>query len=125
MEEKIYDAIKNALEEKNIELVFFKTLFPNILQFRSDGIYAGHVNVWSDWSLHIGMARIFATKDPSEWFAYHPMYADGKFTYGFLTNLISGLMMRKKERMHIRKQSVSVTAENWLKSLKRFIPENR
>jgi hypothetical protein len=74
--------------------LYFYTLFPRILQIRSDGIYAGHVNVWSDWSLHIGMAQIFATKAPAEWFAYHPMYAQGKFTYGFVTNLVSGMLMR-------------------------------
>jgi len=61
---------------------------------KNDGLYAGHPYVWSDWALHIGMARIFATKDPSVWFATHPLYAGGKFTYGFLTNLISGLLIR-------------------------------
>lgn len=69
-------------------------LFSQMLIERSDGLYAGHPYVWSDWSLHLGMARIFATKEPSLWFATHPLYAGGKFTYGFLTNLITGLLMR-------------------------------
>lgn len=58
------------------------------------GISAGHEFVWSDWSLHIGLTSIFAYKDPTYWFAYHPVYADGKLTYPFLTNLISGLLLR-------------------------------
>jgi len=74
--------------------VYFVALFSRILTFEADGVWGGHQNVWSDWSLHIGMANIFATKPPSLWFAYHPMYAQGKMTYTFLTNLISGLLMR-------------------------------
>jgi hypothetical protein len=70
------------------------TLLIRAIEFKPDGLYAGHVNIWSDWSLHIGMAAIFAYKDPQYWFAYHPMYASGKFTYGFLTNFISGMLMR-------------------------------
>lgn len=69
-------------------------VFVRALDNRPDGLYASHVNIWSDWSLHIAIANIFAHKPPSEWFAYHPIYADGKFTYGFLSNLISGLLMR-------------------------------
>ena len=74
--------------------VFFFVLFIRIIEFKPDGLHAGHVNVWSDWSLHIGMASIFAYKDPQYWFAYHPMYAGGKLTYAFLTNFISGMLMR-------------------------------
>ena len=69
-------------------------LFLRALDDRPDGLYASTIPVWGDWSLHIAMANIFAHKNPSEWFAYHPIYADGKFTYGFLTNLISGLLIR-------------------------------
>lgn len=74
--------------------VYFFILFGRIIKFKPDGLYAGHVNVWSDWSLHIAMAEIFAYKDPQYWFAYHPMYAGGKATYPFLANFISGMLMR-------------------------------
>ncbi len=77
-----------------IWFIFLTLIYSRMLQLRSDGLYAGHPYVWSDWALHVSMAQIFATKDPSLWFAYHPIYAGGKFTYGFLTNLISGLLMR-------------------------------
>jgi len=42
--------------------VYFIALFSRILEMKPDGIYGGHVNVWSDWSLHIGMVNIFAYK---------------------------------------------------------------
>jgi len=74
--------------------VYFTYLFAHILEYRADGLWAGHVHVWGDWSLHIAMANIFAYKAPQEWFAYHPYYAYGKFTYGFITNMISGLLIR-------------------------------
>ena len=74
--------------------VYFTVLFLRILVMKPDGIYGGHVNVWSDWSLHIGMVNIFAHKSPYDWFAYHPLYSEGRFTYPFLTNLLSGLLVR-------------------------------
>lgn len=74
--------------------LYFLALMPRILEFTDEGLYGGHVNVWSDWALHIGMVNTFAYKSPWEWFAYHPIYAQGAFTYPFLTNLISGLLLR-------------------------------
>jgi hypothetical protein len=74
--------------------VFFGFIFSRAIEVDQTGVYAGHVNVWSDWALHISMVNIFAYKNVSEWFAYHPIYSGGKFTYGFLTNLISGMLMR-------------------------------
>ncbi len=74
--------------------LFFSVLFAQMLQEKADGLWAGHEHVWSDWALHISMANTFAYKSPSTWFDYHPLYADGKFTYPFLTNFISGMLMR-------------------------------
>lgn len=74
--------------------LYFFLLFKNVFIFTDEGFYVNHVHVWSDWSLHIAMANIFALKDPGDWFAYHPFFAGGKFTYAFLTNLVSGLLMR-------------------------------
>jgi hypothetical protein len=74
--------------------VYFFVLFKNIIDFRSDGIYFGHVNVWSDWALHTAIANSFAFKAPSLWFAYHPIFADGIFTYPFLADMITGFLMR-------------------------------
>lgn len=73
---------------------FFIFLFGNILKFKIDGLYAGHTNVWSDWALHISIANNFAFKDSEYWFSYHPLYALGKFTYPFLTDFISAILMK-------------------------------
>jgi hypothetical protein len=74
--------------------IYFLFLFIRVIKFNADGVSVSHVNVWSDWPLHISMVNIFAYKNPQDWFAYHPIYADGKFTYGFLTNFISGILIR-------------------------------
>ncbi|NJL86987.1 MAG: hypothetical protein HC886_15065 [Leptolyngbyaceae cyanobacterium SM1_1_3] len=73
---------------------YFFILFIRIFDHRPDALYIGTEHTRSDWPLHMSMATLFATKNPQDWFAHHPMYAGGKFTYGFLTNLISGLLMR-------------------------------
>ncbi len=74
--------------------VFFVLLFARMIHMNYSGLYVGHENVWSDWALHIGMATIFSEKPVDQWFASHPMFADGALTYPFLTNLISGMLMR-------------------------------
>lgn len=73
---------------------YFSSLFVRIIKTTSDGVMVGHENVWSDWALHIGLARIFATKDFSDWFDYHPVWSGGQLTYPFATDLISGVLMR-------------------------------
>lgn len=73
---------------------FFTMLYVNTFDIRADGVWIAHENLWSDWSLHIAMANVFALKDPVNWFSHHPHYAYGKFTYGFLTNFVSGILMR-------------------------------
>lgn len=73
---------------------YFSIVFWKMLNMKVDGLYAGHEHVWSDWALHIAIANIFAFKSPQYWFSYHPLFANGKFTYPFLTDMISGMMMR-------------------------------
>ncbi|MEQ1439976.1 acyltransferase [Fontimonas sp. SYSU GA230001] len=66
----------------------------NALQIRDDGIWAGHLNIWSDWPLHIAMATGFADRAPAQWLSSHPMFAHGPLIYPFGVNLLSGLLMR-------------------------------
>lgn len=69
-------------------------VFSKMFFFSKQGVFIGHPNAWSDWALHISLTNIFATKPISEWFLYHPYYANGKLTYGFLSHLITGMFMR-------------------------------
>ncbi|MDB5038883.1 MAG: Hydrolase of the metallo-beta-lactamase superfamily [Bacteriovoracaceae bacterium] len=39
-------------------------------------------------------ANVFAYKNPSDWFTYHPFFIGDKFNYPFVTSLVSGLLMR-------------------------------
>jgi len=73
---------------------FFAYVFSKILLIRPDGVYIGQPNSWSDWVVHISITNIFANKPVSEWFLYHPFFAQGKLTYGFLVHLITALFMR-------------------------------
>lgn len=74
--------------------LYFIRIFSKIIFFKSGDLYASHPNVWSDWALHITLTNTFANKPISEWFLYHPYFSGGELTYPFLTNLISGLLIK-------------------------------
>ncbi len=73
---------------------YFAVLVYRVIWWGADGLYVGHINAYLDWGLHIGLANTYAAKSPSLWFAYHPFFADGKMTYTFLNDFISGILMR-------------------------------
>ncbi len=73
---------------------YFTTLFLRMIRIDSGGIWAGHINVWSDWSVHIAIANTFAFKTWQYWFSYNPLYAGGRDTYPFFADFISGMLMR-------------------------------
>lgn len=73
---------------------FFTYVFSKLLLVKPDGVYIGQPNAWSDWVVHISITNIFAKKPVSEWFLYHPFFAYGKLTYGFLVHLITAFFMR-------------------------------
>lgn len=73
---------------------YFSITFARLLRLDNTGLWTPLDHVWSDWPFHIGIASIFAYKAPTDWFTYHPMYAQGPFTYPFLADFISGMLMR-------------------------------
>lgn len=74
--------------------IFFGWVFFRLLGFSSEGSFVRHQHVWSDWGLHISMVERFARTPLSMWFDHNPAFAYGKYTYPFLVNLISGILMR-------------------------------
>jgi hypothetical protein len=73
---------------------YFLFLWPNIFFYGEDGIYAGWIGVWGDWAAHNTYASRFVYHDISNWVDTHPLFINTKFTYPFLTNLVSGLLIR-------------------------------
>lgn len=73
---------------------YLYSVFAHMMYRTKEGLFIGFPTAWSDWALHISLTQIFAIKPPSEWFLYHPYYAHGKLTYGFLIHLITGLLMK-------------------------------
>ena len=55
------------------------------LQMRSTGMWAGHVNIWGDWPVHLGIVSSFAygANFPPQ----HPRFADHAFAYHYLSDL--------------------------------------
>lgn len=74
--------------------IFFAFLWANMLTVNESGLIVRHEYVWSDWAIHIGLGSIFQLRSPANWFISHPIFAGSSLSYPFLTNLISGLLMR-------------------------------
>lgn len=74
---------------------YFIWLWVNVFRRDTDGnIVAGHSLLWADWSAHITYASVFAYRDPSDWFTAHPLFSQAKFSYPFVPDAVSGLLMR-------------------------------
>jgi hypothetical protein len=74
--------------------VFLAFLWPRLFFRDSRGIWAGWRTLWADFSLHVNCASIFAYRDPSTWFSFHPTFISERFNYPFVVDMISGLLMR-------------------------------
>lgn len=72
----------------------FAAIWSQALTIRPDGLYGGQPFIWADWSLHLSMAYRFASLPPSHWFDSMPVYAGIRLNYPFVTNLISGFLLR-------------------------------
>ena len=96
--EKKWDGLNNY--KKGLLLVlltwggYFLYIWPRMFFWGKEGIYAGWIGIWGDWSAHSTYASKFAYQNPIDWLATHPLYIDTKFTYPFLVDLISGLLIR-------------------------------
>jgi hypothetical protein len=86
----------------------FTFIFSKIILFKPDGLYIGQPNSWSDWVVHISITNIFATKPINEWFLYHPFFAYGKLTYGFLSHFLTGMIMKLGIRIDLAFFIISV-----------------
>lgn len=73
---------------------YFINLWPRMLYWTEKGISAGWVGVWGDWAAHFAYASRFAYNPPYLWFSEHPLFADNNFTYPFLADALSGILIR-------------------------------
>lgn len=74
--------------------MYFSVLWVRILSLRPEGLFAGHPYVWADWSMHLALAANFAYRPLEHWFDSLPVYAGAPVTYPFVSNLVSGLLLR-------------------------------
>lgn len=82
-----------AMTVASFWFAFGSWFYLHALQKRPDGWYFGHGNVWSDWSLHVSQVSRFAYTAPQYWFT-STYFSGGKLTYPFVSNLISGVLVR-------------------------------
>lgn len=72
---------------------YFVFIFPKTLFRDKDGISSLGI-VWGDWAAHFAYAAPFAFRPMSQWFLSHPAFIERKFTYPFLLDAFSGLLIR-------------------------------
>jgi hypothetical protein len=71
--------------------VFFVPFYMHALEPRSDGLYAGYVNIWGDWCTHLAIAG-FLSSAPHVLPPDNPFFSGVKLTYPFLPDLFSGAL---------------------------------
>lgn len=73
---------------------FFFQSWGHMFTQNEQGIFVGHPFVWADWSMHLAQINWFAEQSPADWLNCQPTYACARFNYPFITNLISGILLR-------------------------------
>jgi hypothetical protein len=73
---------------------YYIYLWPKMLFWTRRGLTSGWVGIWCDWSAHFSYASAFAYRPLSDWFTTHPLYHARKFTYPFVADMITGLLIR-------------------------------
>ncbi|MDP3724755.1 MAG: hypothetical protein Q8R11_03960, partial [bacterium] len=75
--------------------IYFALLWPKMLFWNKEEIWAGWIGVWADWSVHFTYASVFAYRPIGEWFIGHPLFVGRQqFSYPFVADAISGLLIR-------------------------------
>ncbi len=73
-------------------IVYFVFYWTRVLFYKNGGLRTGHITVWADWAAHFSMGSTFAYRTllPTR----HPLFITAQFSYPFVTNLISGILIR-------------------------------
>ena len=73
-------------------VILFLIIWTKMLVLEPDGLYAGWVNVWGDWAAHLSYATVFGYG--SNFLLEMPILAGAKFSYPFLADWFSGVLMK-------------------------------
>ena len=75
-----------------LSLLFFVPFYTHALELKSDGLYAGYVNIWGDWCTHLAIAGYLSEARhllPPD----NPFFSGVKLTYPFLPDFLSGMLL--------------------------------
>jgi hypothetical protein len=75
-----------------LALLFFMPFYGHALQYRPDGLYAGYVTIWGDWSTHLSLSGYLANT-PNLLPPQNPFLAGTNLTYPFLPDLFSSVLI--------------------------------
>ena len=69
-------------------------LWSKIFFWGDGGVYGRTYPVWGDWSLHVSIASLLAYRPVVLWQNQHPLFLGEKFSYPFLSDGISGILLK-------------------------------
>ncbi|MEI7426051.1 MAG: hypothetical protein WCK16_03980 [Candidatus Moraniibacteriota bacterium] len=72
---------------------YFTFIFSKALFRDENGISSLGV-IWGDWAAHFTYAAPFTYRPINQWFLSNPVFIERKFTYSFVVDAFSGLLMR-------------------------------
>lgn len=72
--------------------VYFALFWARVFFIKDGGIWVGNLNTWGDWPVHFTMGAVSAYRELIP--KYHPLLAFSPFTYAFLSNVFSGILVR-------------------------------
>ena len=70
---------------------YFAWFWSHAGKIKDGALYVGHVNMWGDWAAHFTIGTAFMAKG---WVTTSPFLWRAKFSYPFVSDMISGLLMR-------------------------------
>jgi len=74
-------------------IVYFSQIWSHAITFDKDGnVMAGAVGIWADWALHFTLGSAMAARDLI--LIKSPLLLNAPFSYPFLCNVISALLIR-------------------------------
>ncbi len=76
----------------SIWTAYFYFLWRDMIIFDGNGVRIGWIGVWGDWAMHFTQGSGFAYR--SLWITQHPLLVGAPYSYPFIVNWISGLLIR-------------------------------
>ncbi len=74
--------------------VYFFYLWPRVIMKTARGVESATTPYVTDWAAHFTYIAVFAYRPVTNWFQTHPIHIQKHFTYPFVADALSGILIR-------------------------------